>query len=447
VKQFFKPEDLFCVLNNAEAEKQAEQKLRDFDIDNEIIRCPDASTLHGLIPYVKRLVRLFPKIKENVKDQLSSVQIRNKVYQHETKLSVTNIINSALDFNPGALGIKEFLANDRKIWHLRMIDGDAWTGISKVYRVLQNTPSTVNCFRESQYTIPKLKRLLMVNRMISLNEILESITTSHLIIIACENNQRVNDELRHMFREMFNILKQKKKVKIILTTQSEGDIADCIQQIATETLGEGFITTDEQLTWSDLTDSSQRKMLEKTVIFQGRSVNLNQLISAESMTDSLPLADLLQETELRIGEEPVLSSGSGYSEKYYIDRTFNHNIVVRKDITDNREGKCDGLLSSTEQELKQLCQQNTKKNVHWLQKEKSGELIWRQSQGSLQTLRKYIDGQKSQSYAPSDLDKLLQQTMQQRVMLIADTAGMGKSTVLTHLSQPVGWKSFQPTGW
>ena len=66
VPEFLKPEDLFCILNIAEAENEAEQMLQNFELDNESVRCPDASTLHSLTPYVKRLVRLFPQIKENV---------------------------------------------------------------------------------------------------------------------------------------------------------------------------------------------------------------------------------------------------------------------------------------------------------------------------------------------------------------------------------------------
>ena len=55
------------------------------------------------------------------------------------------------------------------------------------------------------------------------------------------------------------------------------------------------------------------------------------------MTDSFPLAYLLQENELRIGEAPAPSACSGYSEKYYIDRTFNHDIVIRQDISSNKK--------------------------------------------------------------------------------------------------------------
>ena len=60
--------------------KTISKTLQNLRLDNERIRCPDASTLHGLIPYVKRLVRLFPYIKEKVKYKLSAVQIRNGGY-------------------------------------------------------------------------------------------------------------------------------------------------------------------------------------------------------------------------------------------------------------------------------------------------------------------------------------------------------------------------------
>ncbi len=126
-----------------------------------------------------------------------------------------------------------------------------------------------------------------------------------------------------MFQEMFNILKQKRSMKVVLTTQSEDSTAGFIQQIATETLGEGFDTTDVQLTWSELTASSQREVIEKEVIFQGRRVALNQLTSAESVSDSFPLADLLHGKVLTIGKEPVQSSSSGYNEKYFHAVVFN----------------------------------------------------------------------------------------------------------------------------
>jgi len=432
----------FSVMGDPEAVNKAQQNLQKYELDSESVRCLDASTLQTLIPYVKRLVRHFPSVKENIKDKLFPPDIMNMVYKYETMRNIDKIRQSALKFQTEAVGLTEFLKSNQQIWQLRMTNGDVWTGITCVYQALQNTPCTINYLSEGNCTVLTLDWLLAINGMINLNALLASKKEPHLLMIACGTNQIVKNELRNMFLDLFSNLKGKETVKIILTTQSENDITAFIE----ETLGKGFIKRSEQSTWSVLNACSRGKMLEKTVVFQGRKVALNQLTSAESMTDSLPLADLLQEKELIIGKEYVPSACSGYNEKYYIDRTFNHNIVIRQDIaTDARAGNFPDLLASTEQEFQQLCQHNPTRNVHWLEKDTSGELFWQQSEGNLQALRKYIDNQETHSYAASDLDKLLQQAKHQRIMLIADKEGMGKTTVLTHLSKQI--KDKFPAHW
>jgi 2-phosphoglycerate kinase len=46
----------------------------------------------------------------------------------------------------------------------------------------------------------------------------------------------------------------------------------------------------------------------------------------------------------------------------------------------------------------------------------------------------------SHTYTAYDLNKLMEQAQHQRVMLISDTSGMRKSTVLTHLSKQISQK-------
>ena len=238
--KLLKLSDCFSVMSNREAQNEAERKLQNFELEYEKIRCPEANILHALIPYVKRLIQFFPHIKA----KFSLPEIINRAYQYETRHYVEKIHQSSLDFNPSALGLKEFLDSDQQIWHLRMIDGDAWTGITKVYRVLRKTFCKPNYSSEGHYTILKVKQLLTDNRMINLKALLASMATPHLLMIACGTNQPVNDELRDMVRELFSILIQKTTIKIILTMQSECSTADLIQQIAREVLGEGFNTTD-----------------------------------------------------------------------------------------------------------------------------------------------------------------------------------------------------------
>jgi ATP/maltotriose-dependent transcriptional regulator MalT len=60
-------------------------------------------------------------------------------------------------------------------------------------------------------------------------------------------------------------------------------------------------------------------------------------------------------------------------------------------------------------------------------------------------VRRYSDTKSSHTYTDDDLDKLLHQAQHQRVMLISNKAGMGTSTVLTHLSKQI--KQWFPKKW
>jgi hypothetical protein len=65
--ELFKPIELFSVMEDSQAQEQAEKMLQGFEIAKDKIRCTDASTLQALVAYVKRLLQLFPEIKENTK--------------------------------------------------------------------------------------------------------------------------------------------------------------------------------------------------------------------------------------------------------------------------------------------------------------------------------------------------------------------------------------------
>jgi hypothetical protein len=72
-----------------------------------------------------------------------------------------------------------------------------------------------------------------------------------------------------------------------LTTQAEDGTIIFLQDKATETLCNGFVTRDKQLNWSDLTAISQDKLLQKRVEFRGARIYLNEL-----MPDGSPAAKL-----------------------------------------------------------------------------------------------------------------------------------------------------------
>jgi len=122
---------------------------------------------------------------------------------------------------------------------------------------------------------------------------------------------------------------------------------------------------------------------------------------------------------------------------------FGENVIIRKLLRTFLVKKMLEIPMFIWLKLKKItnkCQLHPESSVHLLEKEKPRKLLWQQSQRSLETVHRYIDSKSSHTYTGDDLDKLLQQAQHQKVMLISDTAGMGKSTTLTHLSKQIKQK-------
>jgi hypothetical protein len=135
--EFTNPTELLFAIKNNQAQEKTEHILQNFDIECGAIHCKEASELQALIPYVKRLLQLFPEIKS----------IRNRVYQCETRRCVEQINQSPLEVNCDALSVREFLENkEQRVLQLQMVGGDEWTGLIKVCQVLQKN----NCLIEGQ---------------------------------------------------------------------------------------------------------------------------------------------------------------------------------------------------------------------------------------------------------------------------------------------------------
>ena len=160
--------------------------------------------------------------------------------------------------------------------------------------------------------------------------------------------------------------------------------------------------------WSNLAFSSQNALLEKTVHFQGSEMSLNQLIPVDSeLTKYLPLADLLGAETLEIGE-PMMTSADSFVARCCSGGTFIHQVTIKHESFEQTSD-----LPATPEHKRALLGNTNARN--------------------------------SLPYYPENLDEFLQQAQYQKVMLIADFAGMGKTSVLTHLSKQIKQKF--PTYW
>jgi 3-dehydroquinate dehydratase len=367
--EFCKPKELFSVMEDSQIQGVAEKILQNFEIESDTVRCKDAIELQILISYVKCLLQLFPQIKE----------FRNIVYQCETRSCIEQINQSPLDFNPDALSIREFLEEkQQQILQLQMVDGDEWTGLIKVYQVLQKT----NFLMEGQYTVVKLECLLTLNMLMDFRTFMLSIKAPYIILMACEANQLLKAETTDMIKLFFETMKRNPFIKIIFTIRSEDRATPSLQNVSRDKFGNALVTKVEQSNWCDLTSSSQKKLLEKSVKFQDANISLKEIMSAEfAVPNFLPFGALVEEKELKIADQ--VPNSNGYDERYYIGRTLRHQKAIKREIFSDKDVKEKHVfLASTEQEFEQLCQMNPNSSVHWLDIDKSGKLLWRQSQGT-----------------------------------------------------------------
>jgi ankyrin repeat protein len=301
-----------------------------------------------------------------------------------------------------------------------------------LYQVLRRKQLNVSDIK-SGYIFVSAEQFENQEKAQAIYEAFQSDTHQTLIIdCSCKYDRSVADVLATL-----NSFSDKRKIIFMAVTDVAESLQDKLKKYQAK------IMYDRDYTWSDLTTDSQNELLKTAVSFQGSAVSLNELISAKSpVAKFLPLADLLERKTLEIGKHLLTSTADGCIENYYIPRTFNHQVAIKKDILGK---ELSDLVATNEQEFRQFCQDNLERNVHWLLEDKSGRLIWQQSQGSVRALHEYIDTQNSLPYTPENLDKFLQQAQCQKVMLISDTAGMGKTTVLTHLSKQMKQKF--PTYW
>ena len=233
-----------------------------------------------------------------------------------------------------------------------MVKGNEWTGLIKVHQVLQKT----GCLIKDQYTVLKLGLLLTLSQLMDVSKLMQSIVTPYLLLIACEDNQQLDEDTRDVIRTIFDIIKQKQNIKILFIAPSEDSTVAFLHHLGRRISGEGFVKRAEELTWSQLTASSQEKLLETSVKFHGTEISLNELMSADSpAANFLPLGALLEENELKIADPVPISNA--YNESYYVGRTLCCQKAIKQNIysdTDVKENHV--FLTSAEQEFKQLCQ-------------------------------------------------------------------------------------------
>ncbi|XP_046595287.1 uncharacterized protein LOC107220356 isoform X2 [Neodiprion lecontei] len=257
-----------------------------------------------------------------------------------------------------------------------------------------------------------------------------------------------------------------------------------------------------KLNFNDLTDESQKKLLDKPIVsLQGQkesmsfaelfriraleNIDSNDLKNFRNAIDSRTLEKLIINGDnIKIGS-PLESLDS--IENYFIDRTFHRRVIIKATVLeslntsdiyavshadqnnlrylemtgktkrfqeiDSLERQVPGFVKLNRGEEKEhfekLCNTYPNHNVHWLiAREK--ELSWVRSKGSITTLVDHRDTREKFSHdceydvcKTTTLDALVDELSSQDVgpVIVSDTAGMGKTTILTHFAKRIQEKN------
>ncbi|WP_375316602.1 ankyrin repeat domain-containing protein [Wolbachia endosymbiont (group A) of Colletes cunicularius] len=455
------------------------EMLKDCEVENGIVRVR-TQNLQEFIPYIKRMLHLFPEMKQKVAGAYYKLpsNIHNKLYQLISS-SYLNLIKGSLDFGRDNFGFKAFLEdNNLKILHT--VQSCTSLGATRVYKTFNLVR---NDYRdEKHHAFLNLDRVFYLGGEIFIS-FLKKIDYKYLLIIECDEvlndkDDMLNSKIKGFLKELFKVLKENHNIKVILVTERDSKLSSFVR-----TCNESSRSYQEksiEARFNDLTSDSQRKLLEKTVIFQGREVPLSAVINRDGNLDTIidpeTVVELFKNKKIEIGKAlPSL----GETEGYYIERKLVKKVKVKEEVLEddnltdlfaisniNKEELSslvggrkvrnfseedpnpvrfitlnENAEENVEENFNNLCNRYSDCTIHWLERKNNGDLIWRKSHGkTLSELRRYIENYESDlpddAYSRNNTSiKMVNvndiSNFDERLIVVAAEPGMGKTTALT----------------
>jgi hypothetical protein len=175
----------------------------------------------------------------------------------------------------------------------------------------------------------------------------------------------------------------------------------------------------------DLIDASLAEVLNRKIEFQKFQTTWKELAGEDYLKNNVLLKDLLKTKEIA----KKMKVSKGIDKSLYVPRNFLYSHWLEPGVL--KELKSDETVYN-QQDYEAQCKS---KNLHWIEKI-SADLKWIKSSTDISRILKYINKVKEEPFAE---DTMI--TMAQKVSILIDIAGMGKSTVLNHLAQQLKEKN------
>jgi hypothetical protein len=447
--KFFQPESLFNSIGDDKS--KAQDILKTSQVKDGVVRFETAEKLRKFISYVKILLKLFPTVKAETIKQSFDYDIYRKFYQLESNQYLT-----CFDFkqnenkNKSEESLTDFLENKIKVWHM-VVEKDTKIQVAIIYKVLERIQSEYNIVAIS------LDRLLNANQELPLIKLFEfNEMTHHLLLIEFKpNNDIVFNKFKDLLNNLISLNSKSKFIKIILVTQ-DGSYTN--QELINNCLCNNISykqTKPEGIKWNDLTSETQDKILEKKVLFQGKPLSLNELIQKDTQISKDELNELFDtKTLIKLLNNDLIKIGSelSFDDSFYISRSLSYQISINKDafkkiddtfvisgnISKQLSNNCI-IVSNDEEALSKFKESS---QIHWFKYEPyTQSYIWQRSNGNISGLRQYIE-KKLEDEKCIVTGRITEVSNKSKIVIISDTAGMGKSTFLTYVSKLLKESSF-----
>ena len=232
---------------------------------------------------------------------------------------------------------------------------------------------------------------------------------------------------------------------------------------------------DKKYGYDDLTDDSKLKLLDSEVLFQNNLIKFKDLLGVEKIDE---VSDDLKSTiDLDIFNKLVKISPNEQDDDQidiYIERTFYRFIKIDHKIFKENKNDIIAILDSyklnktnlkwikfneidsdklaldeikviilssnktTSSDEFELLRKNNRfmdKNMHLLDYDEKGDLVWCKTYGNIELIKKHtLYSEKSKINLVENYFCNLNE-LNEQIIVISDEAGMGKSTLMTNLSR------------
>lgn len=327
-----------------------EEDLQCFKIVKQMLVFDDETSKRKFITLVKSLLKTFPKISAKLHELLSDDTIRGKVFQLETKYFLAEL-NDIVVYKPSIVSIDEIFK--KQLVHIKVNQGISRSALSAVYNNFESSKYRKD-YTESGILVLDLRRLLIVNEMIDMRDFLpKQQQVKYIVFILFEgptsdSSSSIIDKGNVRFiKDFLQLVKLNKNLNVVVVGDDDNASFDVFRAEAERILkNKGLATIEKSLSWCDIEESSQKRIFDTKLIFQGQTEQLSNLLPPQDVVcDNEILGELLSTHVLDLNVDPLSASNRSVYETVYDKKEVDIKVIMESLEVGNNVFYVSGIYS------------------------------------------------------------------------------------------------------